>query len=355
MTKYPSGVVEIKGIETYYDGYLRSNFELMKKQARMSFDNVIILDGMEGLGKTTFGIEACWYLSGGKFTINDIVFTPKQFFERIKTAKPESAILFDEFIMSGLSTEAFNRVQTEIIKMLTVIRKRRLYIILVIPYFFMLRKYFALARSKCLIHIFSPNGMTRGFFKFYNYSQKKRLFLKGKTDYQYTSVDPSFYGRFYDSAWNIISEKEYDDKKEEAISMIGMSDSALTKMAKLQERMNFFKYIMLNEHKLFTRITQQRNRGYEIMFGQTTANFSPARIEGLKKWFDIKLQENIETHIESKYKVVKGQSKAQQRDAPKFQDWSTEYYEKVMNEVLGIEEEKEEVIKEKKEGESLEG
>ena len=332
--KYKSQAIEINGIKTYYDGYLQSNFDLMKKSASLKFDNVLIIDGPEGVGKTTLSIEACWYLTDGKFTIDDIVFTPKQFFAKIKTAKPGSAILFDEFIMSGLSTEAFNKVQAEIIKMLTVIRKRKLYIILVIPYFFMLRKYFALARSKCLIHVYTPDGMDRGYFQFFNYIQKKMLFLKGKMDYKYNVVDCSFRGRFYNTAWNIINEKAYDKKKEEAISMIGMSEGQLLKVANMKETLDFIKYIMLNEHALFQRVVNQRNRGYELLFGRVTTNFTPLKIDQMKKWVEIKLQENIDKHMEAKFSTVKALAKLKKKDMPEFNVWSETYMETIMNDVI---------------------
>ena len=334
MSRYKSEKVVIKGIPVYIDGYYRSNMELMKLSARKKFDNVIIIDGMEGLGKTTLAINSAYYLTDGNFTLDDIVFTPKQFFEKVKKAKPGSAIVFDEFIMSGLSTDAFNRVQTDIIKILTVVRKKNFFIILVIPYFFMLRKYFAVARSKCLIHIYSPDGLTRGFFKFYNYSQKKTLFLKGKSDYKYNVVEHSFHARFYDTTtWQIIDEKAYDSKKEEAISMIGMSDSQLTKLVKLQEKLNFIKYMMLNDYQTFRNATGQKNRGFEIVMGLSPSNFTPQKIDELRKWYEVTLEDNIHKHIETKYVNYKSSAKVNGKEVESFEVFRDNYMAELMAEL----------------------
>ena len=146
-----------------------------------------------------------------------IVFSPQDFYNAVDTAKPKQAIQFDEAILGLMAGDAGMSIQKMLMKKITLIRKKQLYIILVIPSIFSVRMPIAVQRSRYLIHTFSPDGITRGRFKFYNYPRKRNLYIKGKRDYNQDSVEPSFIGSFVNTNGLFYDEDEYDKKKEYAI------------------------------------------------------------------------------------------------------------------------------------------
>lgn len=226
-------IVKVTDKNYYMDETLVPNLDLLKKAVDKKWDGIFMIDGIEGSAKTTLA-GACAYYLDPTFTLDNVVFTQEQFFEQVDTAKCNKCIIWDEFIFGGLSTEALNKVQNALIKKLTTIRKKGLYIILVMPWFFMMRPYFAVGRSRFLLHTYTPDGITRGRFQFYSFKTKQKLYYIGKKEYQY-SVRSDFVGSFTDTFGMFWDEKEYDQKKEEAIkslsgSMNGKRDKSREKL-----------------------------------------------------------------------------------------------------------------------------
>ena len=157
------------------------------------------------------------------FNIDSIAWTSKQIEKAIQNANPGDSILCDEFVLAGLSTDAMTEMQNLLIKYFTLIRKKRLFIYLVVPYFYLLRRYFALGRPRALIHIFSPDGIKRGYYRFYNYEQKRYLYFKGIKTWSYPKdCDSSFIGesRIKNISELGIDEEEYERRKDKAIQGI---------------------------------------------------------------------------------------------------------------------------------------
>lgn len=185
--------------------------------------------------KSTVGKCVAWYLTKkykprNKFNNDNIVFTPQQFMDFIDNTNndgksPGQVLLFDEFVSAGLSTD-MNAIQNALIKKFTMIRKKRMFIILVIPYIFMLRTYFAIARTKLLIHVWSEDFITRGNFSVYGFSTKHQLFFDGtKGSYKWKyRIRGDFDGTFLkDIALPdfFTNDAEYEKKKDEATLTIG--------------------------------------------------------------------------------------------------------------------------------------
>jgi hypothetical protein len=203
----------------WLDGYLKEWLEHGKKAVSKNWDYVVLVDGVEGSGKSGLAIS-CAYYQDPTFNVDRIVFTPEQFITAVDNSKPEQAIVWDEFVLGGLSDDALKEIQTTIIKKLVTIRKKRLYIFLLIPYLFMLRPYFAVGRSRLMLHTYSTDGLNRGMFKLYNYERKKDLYFKGKKYYSYI-VPPTKKGKFGDAAkWDIIDWDAYEQKKDVATETI---------------------------------------------------------------------------------------------------------------------------------------
>lgn len=208
----------------YMDDSLRANLDILKKAVSRNWDGIIMIDGIEGSAKTTLAGSIAYYLNN-RYSLNSVVFTQEQFTQAVDNARAMEVIHWDEFIFGGLSTEALNKVQNELIKKMTTIRKKQLFIILLMPWFFMMRPYFAIGRSRCLIHCYTPDGITRGLFKFYSYDNKQKLYHWGKKDYNYRKTKENFTGRFTDTYGLFWDTLEYDKKKEKAIKEISKDKS----------------------------------------------------------------------------------------------------------------------------------
>jgi len=148
------------------DGYLYSNLQkIVTKAIPNKWDNVGIMFGREGVGKSSLSTQVCKTLDPN-FGVHNIVFTPKQFSDAIDNAKPGTAILWDEAITGANISNHANSTSIAIISKLTMIRKKQLHIILCFPYLYMLNKYFI---SRCLwsIHVYAKDFDDRGYALFY--------------------------------------------------------------------------------------------------------------------------------------------------------------------------------------------
>lgn len=92
--------------------------------------------------------------------------------------------------------------------------------IMVLPEFFDLPKSIALNRSIALINVYwlpdYETGMfERGYFKFYNKPDKKKLYLKGKKELDYNTHPATFEGQF--PRFYTYNEEEYLKAKREAL------------------------------------------------------------------------------------------------------------------------------------------
>lgn len=197
-------------MDYYMDGYLKSNFDKIKEVIKQDWDMIFVVDGYEGAGKSMFTQQCAKYLDP-TLDISRVVFNPKDFKDAVMAAQQYQAVIYDEAYGGLSSKRALSQVNQSIVQMLTVIRKRNLYVFIVLPSFFDLDKYVALWRSRGLLHVYTGDDFKRGLFRFYNAARKKDMYVKGKKFYEYRIGKPNFHGRFY-KKW-IIPVNEYDDKK----------------------------------------------------------------------------------------------------------------------------------------------
>lgn len=215
----------------FLDGYLVSNFEnYAVPSVANKFDFVMAITGMEGSGKSTLATSLAKFVDPtfpGEL-LNDpdfpqrrncerIVFTNQQIMDVIDNAKVGQAIVIDEAILSMSSQDFAADLQKILIKKFVTIRKKRLYIFVVVPSIFLLRKYFAVFRTKCLIHCVVEDMYKRGRFNFFSYDNKRILYLRGMKEFDQSCVKPDFYGTFVDTEGFFFDPEEYDEKKEAAI------------------------------------------------------------------------------------------------------------------------------------------
>jgi len=212
----------------YIDRILKENLDHLIKSVKNRWDGTFAVTGLEGGGKSTLAQMIANYCDPsfiGEEALRRTIFTSEQFYDILETAKPGQAIVWDEMVLAGDSSDGTTSLQKALKKTFTLIRKKQLYIILVIPSIFMLQTYFALFRTKFLIHVYTPDGLERGFFKFYSYDNKRELYFKGKkNNWNMGVVKPDFVGQFRNYTGYFIDDEKYQAKKDEVTEKLNSDD-----------------------------------------------------------------------------------------------------------------------------------
>jgi len=223
----------------YLDDTLKFNLDnFLIRGVKNNHDGIGLITGLEGSGKSTFAQALAYYVDPS-FNVNRVVFTGNDLMKCIDTASVGQAIIFDEAIMDMASQDFATDMQKILIKKFTLIRKKRLYIFLVIPSIYMLRKYFAIFRTRYMINCYCPDGIARGYFRFYSFNTKKKLFLLGFKEMNMGAVKFDFRGTFTDTYGFFIDAVEYERRKDEAIRRLTEEDR--TPKQKLQEAFEDYK------------------------------------------------------------------------------------------------------------------
>lgn len=209
------------------DDRLVDNLKFLNKAVKVKWDAPLVIDGVEGSGKTTLCDQICYYQAysnNTKYGIDNIVFLPKEFEEFVDTAKPYTSVNWDEAIFGTMGEDWANTINKTILKKWVTIRKKRLFINVCLPYIFMMRTYFAVGRTRALLHVYTPDGISRGFFKLYDYEGKRHLYFKNKKYFSYNGIKPSYRGKFENTEGLFYDLNEYDAKKENAIKSLSEQD-----------------------------------------------------------------------------------------------------------------------------------
>ena len=193
-------------------------------------DFVMVIDGEEGSGKSVLAQQVARKLDP-KFCIDNICFNADQFIERLKKAPKYSCIVLDEAFSSANSRSALTEVNRSLIGVATEMRQRNLFVIIVIPSFFDLDKYFALWRCRALFHVYFDKSGGRGNYIIFPKSKKKYLYLTGKKFYDYSKPASPYPVCRFNNHYT-VDELEYRKKKAEAFKKRVVSN--LAKRWKLQ-------------------------------------------------------------------------------------------------------------------------
>lgn len=179
-------------------------------------DRVYLITGREGLGKSRLAMQLA-YFCDRSFCLDDIVFNAETFKKRVRTVSKHKAIVFDECFRGLSSKGALSQENKQLVRLLMECRQRNLFIFLVLPSFFLLEKYAALFRSTALFNVLKckPDPKQR-YYKVYNYSQKRMLYIKGKPTMSYNYPFVRFNYRFFKGVPPTINIEEYTAKKYKA-------------------------------------------------------------------------------------------------------------------------------------------
>jgi hypothetical protein len=193
----------------YMDGYLQANIDHMKKDVmKRNYDGFVLIVGREGYGKTTMSLQVAKYCDP-TFGLDRVVFTAEQFLEAVDKAEKYQAIVFDETMGYLSSRGAMSKFNRALIKVMSEMRSKNLFIFMNIPNIFMMDWYVAQHRTTGLIYIYK-----RRFFGSYDYPTKKKLYREGKKYHTY-HIPPNFKGKF--TKYFPIDQQAYEKKKQDAI------------------------------------------------------------------------------------------------------------------------------------------
>jgi len=227
------------GCSIYFDQYLYETLSDSNKAVKKGWDIISLLVGYEGDGKTTLGVQMALYWDHN-FNIDNIVFNAQQFEEVVDNCPKESSVLWDE--ADDLSSNWSSEMIVAMKKKMKRIRRKRLKIILCTPTFHDLNKYFAITRTRFLVHVYAK-GLQRGYFRAFGRDRKKKLYIYGKKEMDLGATNSDFNGKFTDIPdgfpVDMSEDGEYDIKKEDSTkNLIESKDPKM--MIKEREKELFF-------------------------------------------------------------------------------------------------------------------
>ena len=216
-----------KDLCLYCDGKLYENIKKMRDTVNTKdMDRVIPVDGTEGSGKSVFAQQLAILLDP-TFNIDRMCMTSEEFITAVTSAKKGQAIVFDEAFTGLSSRSSLSGINKLIVSMMMEMRQKNLFVIIVLPTFFLLDKYVAIFRSRELFNIYMYKGK-RGFWRVFNSHKKKYLYLRGKKELNYDiKIKPCFKGRFLDKY--TIDEQAYRKKKGDALRIKDKNNEPVNK------------------------------------------------------------------------------------------------------------------------------
>lgn len=182
-------------------------------------DYVIIIDGEEGTGKSSFASQIAYYVDR-TFNMDRMCLTPDDFKRKIADANKGQAVVFDEAYTGLASRTALSDINKSLVEMMMEMRKKNLFVILCIPSFFYLEKYAALHRARALFHCYFKDGAP-GRYLVYNQKKMRQLYLVGKKKMSYNFPAVHKKCRFFQAV--PIDWEEYEKKKIAALKGKNMS------------------------------------------------------------------------------------------------------------------------------------
>ena len=231
------------GIHFYQDNFLNEQIEkkIKPKVQSKDQDQVFIVDGGEGVGKSLFAMQLAKSLDS-TFNVERVCFTPVEFTKAVINANKGEAIIFDEAFTGLSSRGSLTEVNTLLVSLMMEMRQKNSICIIVMPTFFLLDKYVALWRAKGLFHVYMRRGK-RGYWMYFNRQKKKLLYLHGKKLYDYSWPRSGFKGRFYDQY--TIDKEEYLKRKSDSL----MKKQRITRSEIYMAQRDTLFYILTKEFK----------------------------------------------------------------------------------------------------------
>lgn len=205
-------------LKTHWD---KNTLKLMKKR---NMDKVFIVDGGEGLGKSTWAFQQMAYLDPEAFEtpekfVSRIAFTADQFMHLVRTVK-NGVIVFDEAFRGFSSRAALSKINKRLVQALMEMRQNNNIVFIVLPSIFLLDIYPAMLRSQGLFNIYADKRSGKRVWQGYNKQDKNAIYQvgikKGWMYFKKSRLRGYFYSKF---PIGPEYEKQYLKKKEEVFRM----------------------------------------------------------------------------------------------------------------------------------------
>lgn len=218
-------------------------------------DYVLSIDGMEGSGKSTLAFQVGKYVDR-TLNLDRVVFNAEDFRQAIFKAKKGQCIVYDEAFTGFSSRASLSAINRVLVSLMMQMRQKNLFVIIVLPTFFLLDKYVALYRARALIHVYENKGI-RGYFRLYSRKIKRLLYMTGQKTYSYKIRTP-FKGRFYGvfALGDENYEKKYRKKKIKALEDTEKNPMTAGQV-KYREQRNLLMYLLRkNTHWTYKQIEE---------------------------------------------------------------------------------------------------
>lgn len=223
--------------------------------------NGILTHNSEGAGKSVFGQQIA-KLVDPTFDISRMCMTPQEFTTAILKAKKAQAVVFDEAFTGLSSRQSLAEVNRLIVSLMMEMRQKNLFVIIIMPTFFLLDRYVALFRAKGLFHVYERDGK-RGRWIYFNNKKKKILYILGKKLFSYGKPKSKLRGRFVNVY--TINQDKYRDKKARAL----MKKSRITKSEVWKIQRDHLLWIIHKEFNISQNKISGLTKKYDCYMGQT--------------------------------------------------------------------------------------
>jgi len=203
--------------------------KIRERVTKKDKDYVTLIDGYEGAGKSTFGMQIGKYVDPD-LNISRVCMTADEFKKAVVTAEKGQCVIYDEAVTGMMAGDSISRIGKLLKSLMMQMRQKNLFIIVILPTIFELNKYVVLSRAKNFFHIYETGGKM-GYWVGYNRHDLKKLYIMGKRNYAYR-VKSKFKGRFHGKY--TIDEEKYRKKKEETLALIDEDDRPVTHRWEIQ-------------------------------------------------------------------------------------------------------------------------
>lgn len=220
-------------------------------------DSVLICEGAEGEGKTTFSIAVAYYIAdqtGRPFNTANVFFDVEKMIKFAQETEGQ-IIIWDEPALQALSTDWASSAVKNLTRLLMMARKKRHFMIINMTKFYKFNEYIVVDRAIAMLHVYSRRNIQSGRFM---YIKRKKLealwrdyrFSKRRNYGKHCSKD--IRGMFPDILnpkykYNVLKDfnnSAYEKEKDAAIMSIGAGEVKLTPA---QQRKLFVKEFIKNK------------------------------------------------------------------------------------------------------------
>lgn len=242
-------LIKVNGIKepVYIDGFLYNKYMRVVDMIKKNWDAVILVDGMEGSGKSTFAAQGATIISTAlnvPFTIDHIVADAQSAMEKLEKMPDNSVLMIDEGSLVFSSKDTMKKEQRQLINVMQIIRQKNMTLFIVLPQFFELTKYIAVHRSLFLCHIYADGAKKqRGRFAYFSTKGKNKLFILGKKNFNsYDKPKANFRGRF--TSWFPFDKEKYNKIKRQSLSS-AFEDNSTKKGMGIYEKLHYNRLALL--------------------------------------------------------------------------------------------------------------